>query len=804
MPLSASEQDWYFSRIRELDTSGNVVSINESDGLLVYNSSLPSDESNQRSVTPEEVVHALAVCLLTNNEFKYSLEKLYHEKYYAHGRKGTLSDEVDLLIYDDDELPYAMWEFKSAEKYEAEQEDAIKLQLFGTAPLVGAPRLLVYSTIKPNGATPALTLVCIDYSKYKSYESWLEAGKPSTNIFPKDYQEPGYEPLTNGGDVDLRLNCTQAEFRTVATIFHNEFFAEHPDNVLYINLVKCLLAKIYDEKQTKKGERYEFQIYYRNGKEESANEVFNRVNERYSTAYKRYIDPAAPVPDEINPKEFPPERVKTIVKVLQSMSITRGAAVHGDVIGAFFEEILRTGFKQERGMYFTHDNLVSFMIEAADVRGLTLKTWKNATHPENRLPYIIDPACGSGTFLLKTMNVITETIKKHKAKVVVDLEAEQFYNARLSDSMPNYWAENFLYGLDPKFVMAITAKVNMVLHGDGSAHIFKQDAFKPLSTFTDSKFRPVGEPSRTIPKSRYKYDICETFDLAISNPPFGITLASDTKLAIPKTFWLTEAKSSEALFLERCFQLLKPNGRLALVVPESLLNTAESIDVRLLLYRTFWIRTIVSLPRNLFVDTPTLTSLLFAQKKTTQEITEWDIAWENAYARANQKIQQTKAYLQKTGKKKKNVTVLDVQNNVLSLLSPIVTEDTWILKRGKKSELLSFSVPQSITNVSDAVNYYKAILKFAGFNSIVETWVFNEITPQFDYEYPVFIVDEVGYKLSKRKERPRPNQLCRFVGIDSQREQPNLHLTDEPIEIIVDAKNPQRILDYIRKYVQWS
>ena len=82
-------------------------------------------------------------------------------------------------------------------------------------------------------------------------------------------------------------------------------------------------------------------------------------------------------------------------------------------------------------------------------------------------------------------------------------------------------------------------------------------------------------------------------------------------------------------------------------------------------------------------------------------------------------------------------------------------------------------------------------------------WVFSQVVEKIDYEYPVFIVDEVGYKLSKRKERMRPNQLLRFVGITSKTEQPNLHLCEEEVSVAVNTKNPQRVLDHIRKQVSW-
>jgi type I restriction enzyme M protein len=801
MPVSNQVRDWYIERIAEIDPTHKIININTIENLISYTTALRSDESSQRSFTREEFVHALAVCML-NSTYSYPVEKMYHEKHYAHGRKGTLGDEVDLIIFDSDDLPFAIWEFKSAEEYKTDQESDIRLQLFGTAPLVGAPKLLVHATIKHGTPKATFSLICIEYTKYKTYESWLEAGRPHFTDFPSDYKEPDYEPLTKGGKRNLKTDCTQADFRAVAQTLHNEFFSEHPDNILFINLLKCLLAKILDERTRKKGEVYKFQVLLKSGKEESAADLFERVNrELYSPAYQRYIDSSAKEPDEINSKEFPPERVKTVVKLLQDMSVARGAALHGDVIGAFFEEILRDGFKQERGMYFTHDNLVHFMLEAVDVSGLTVKTWKNATHPDNYLPYIIDPACGSGTFLLKAMNIVTDTIQSRKEDLVSNQEAEQFFNSKMSEDRPNAWAESFLYGLDPKFEMAITAKVNMVLHGDGSAHIFKQDAFKPLENLPDNKFRPAGDSTRSVPKSKYQFDVCESFDLVVSNPPFGITLSSDTYSKVSKCFSLGEAIPSEALFLERCFQLLKPNGRLALVVPESLLNTSDATVVRLFLYRMFWLRAIVSLPRNIFIDTPTLTSLLFAQKKQPSEIAKWDMAWDKSLQKAEIKIKSVKNFLSEVANKE-DITPQDIQQTVLDFLSPMIDEDMWILKGGKNPTVIRFNLPKGHT-VKSAANYYKVLLNYADFRRIVLNWVFGEVVKAHDYEYQVFIVDEIGYKLSKRKERMRPNQLCRFVGVDSNDERPNLHLTSEPVTVAIDTENPKRVLDYIRKQVEW-
>ena len=623
MPLSANERVHLSEFVSAVDPSGTIVRVDLAANLVFYGDEIRSHETKQRAATNEELARAAGLAILTRR-LGYPADRIWIERYFEHGRAGTTRDEVDLIINDADDLAWAMWEFKSPDDFARDQDTDIRRQLYGTSPLVGAPPLLVYATTFPTQPEPTLGVLCIDRTLYPSYETWSVEGRPYATQFPSSYRDPRYEPFTKGGTRDLRTNASHADFVAAAAAFHQEFFGEHPDNTLYTNLMKCLLAKIVDERNTATGSQYNFQVLAPGGREESADAVFARVNSLYRTAYSRYIDPGTAEPDEINVREFSPERVKTVVRTLQGMSITQGAALQADVIGGFFEEILRSGFKQDKGMYFTHANLVHFMTAAVDLEGLAVQVWQRATHPENRLPYIADPACGSGSFLLRAMQVVTQSIRGRRHELVNTEEARLFYDARMSDVNPNYWAESFLYGLDPKFVMAITAKVNMVLHGDGSAHVFKTDGLLPLSSYPDPKLRQTAEPTRTIPRDRYSPDLAESFDLILTNPPFGTTLSSDARRGLGRSFSLPSTTPSEQLFLERWFQLLRAGGRLGAVVPESLLNTGDATTARMFLFRCFWIRAVVSLPRNMFIDTPTLTSLLFAQKKSAGQIERWD------------------------------------------------------------------------------------------------------------------------------------------------------------------------------------
>ena len=797
---STAENQWYFTAIESLASS--AVSVDQNAGTVTYDSRIRSDESHVKTIAPEELVHAATIALLCSSAYNYPVEAIGHEIHFAHGSRGSNADEVDIIVYDSDDLPFALVELKSHHEFEREKYPAIQYQLFGTAPLSGAPKLLVYATVEPKGSEPSLNAICIDYTRYKTFEAWRDAGEPHSNHFPKEYRDLDYKPLTNEGDNPLDLNTTLADFRSIALAFHSEFFGEHPDNTIFVNLVKCLLAKIYDERTRRRGDEYHFQVFHKADRPETAGEVFERVNKLYEQAYRRYVDPNGAESDEISTKEFSEERVKTVVQALQQHSITMGAVRNGDVIGTFFEEILRAGFKQDRGMYFTHDNLARFMVEAVGLETLTKNTWSSSDHPENRLPYIIDPACGSGTFLLHCMQNVTDTVRGSKKTLVSDHDSEEFFRARLHDERPNYWAEQFIYGFDPKFVMAITAKVNMVLHGDGSTHILKEDAFSPFSKYSDVRLRPCNENQRSVPRSRYRPDMCETFDLVVSNPPFGVTLAAETRAKIGNTFSLPEATSSEGLFIERCFQLLKPGGRLAIIVPESLLNGKELINVRLFLYRMFKIKAIASMPRNLFIDTPTKTSILFAQEKLSQEIKEWDKRWQTATLTVEQCVSNARKAF--TKKYCKEHTADEVAEAFAKAMKPVLPQHFWVMKGGSNPVLLRTSMDWTNKTATDAATHYRSILRTAHFQRLCDQYTLKSVAKDMPYEFPVYEVEEVGYKLSKRGERARPNHLLKMRSRQTKQYVTNLHLAEDECDLVIDTDKPQTVLDEIIAEVSWS
>lgn len=312
----------------------------------------------------------------------------------------------------------------------------------------------------------------------------------------------------------------------------------------------------------------------------------------------------------------------------------------------------------------------------------------------------------------------------------------------------------------------------------------------------------AGATARSLPDNRYPPKMCETFDVVISNPPFGVTLAPDTRHRLGQAFTLPTTSSTEAFFIERAFQLLKPNGRLAVVLPESILNAADT-SLRLFLLRMFHVRAVVTMPRHIFVDTPTLTSLLFAQKKGPEAITTWDIAWDKEKAHVEAAVDNARRYLTRTSVRRFESSCM-LEAAVLRELAVVGPPSSWIMKRGQNGGPLTFHLPEGMVELTEVAQYYQDLLRSPGFGDLVQQAVFRTVAEKLDCTWPCYTVSEVGFKLSRRGERVRENQLATFVGIETAREVANLHLAAESARVVVNRANPKTVLDFMAAEMAWT
>ena len=68
------------NRLHIIDKPGKIVVFDNNVQIIKYSQTLRTDENPMRTPTPEEYVHALAVCVLCGTKYKYQLENLYHEQ----------------------------------------------------------------------------------------------------------------------------------------------------------------------------------------------------------------------------------------------------------------------------------------------------------------------------------------------------------------------------------------------------------------------------------------------------------------------------------------------------------------------------------------------------------------------------------------------------------------------------------------------------------------------------------------------------------------------------------------------------
>ena len=755
---------------------------------------------------PEELCRAYLLTKLVN-ELGYAPERIEIEREYTAGRPHTNTSRIDVIVRDANGDAFLFIEVKNQDEYATIDKDSvIEEQLFKVAGMErteghDTKYLVLYTT---NDATGAIVDECIiiDNKKFPTFPDW-EASRNFTNTIPARYGKAQKTPYVKASAKDLETDFTNEMLNQLQSDLHNVLWGGGgtDDNEVFSSLTNLILAKIQDEDEKEDGDTYDFQslAFEKDGDEEfeTNEQLFDRINELYRRALKSKLY----ILDEnelnksyvVDTKKFSLSKLKYAVQKMEGLSFVDGKnSLSGkDILGDFFEGIIRNGFKQSKGQFFTHINIVRFMLYALQADKLAIKRIKE----DKEIPYMIDPSAGSGTFLIEYMKFITENMKYCNrgatgynadlgtARAVQDKLAEWFG----IDNRENRWAYTFIYGSEINFNLGTATKVNMILHGDGSTNIFVKDGLLPFTKYEKTSSHNVLHDSHR--DSFYQdREVNERFDLILTNPPFSVELDNDTKKTVKKDFMFGEKKNSENLFIERWYQLLRENGRLAAVLPESVYDTTENKYIRLFLYKYFKIKAVVSLPQLAFEPyTSTKTSILFAQKKTKAEIEAWNAAWDEAskeWQMLKTRVENLIAVHDGSKQKMKLPTIRD--------LSP--DEETAIVRRMLKAY---------ITNRDDAITADGLIKKYRHelenvcafdkdtqdtFGYVNTWWFFGEVALKFPYSVFLAEAESIGYKRSKRGEKPTPNDLYR---------------ADEYGKILVDDNNHNTILDYIRD-IRWD
>ena len=780
-----------------------VTKLDLSTGKLAYDKIIQCQK--RTDTKPEELCRAYLLTKLVN-ELGYEPDRIEIEHEYTAGRPHTITSRIDIIVRDANGDAFLFIEVKNQKEYATIDKDSvIEEQLFK---LAGMERteghdvkyLVLYTT---NDATGTISDECIiiDNKKYPSFADW-ELTRDYTNTIPARYGKAQKTPYVKASAKDLDTDFTNEMLNQLQSDLHNVLWGGGgtDDNEMFASLTNLILAKIQDEDEKEDDDTYDFQslTFEKDGDEQfETNEMlFERINELYRRALKSklYILDEAELKKSyvIDTKKFSLSKLKYAVQKMEGLSFVDGKnSLSGkDILGDFFEGIIQNGFKQSKGQFFTHINIVKFMLYAMQADKLAIKRIKE----DKEIPYMIDPSAGSGTFLIEYMKFITENMKYRDrgatgynvqlgtARAVADKLAEWFG----IDNRENRWAYTFIYGSEINFNLGTATKVNMILHGDGSTNIFVKDGLLPFTKYEKSSSHNVLHDSHQDPLYQDK-QVNERFDLILTNPPFSVELDNDTKKTVKKGFIFGDKKNSENLFIERWYQLLRENGRLAAVLPESVFDTSENKYIRLFLYKYFKIKAVVSLPQLAFEPyTSTKTSILFAQKKTKDEIEAWNTCWSQAandYVLLKTRIENIIAVYD--GKKQRS--------KLTSIKKLTPTQEVELLRKMLKGYITERDDDLGVEELID--KYRSELKKLCTIDTDTQTifghvntwWVFDEVLKAFPYDILMAEVDNIGYKRSKRGEKEMKNELYR----------------DNDGGVIIDDGVSETVLDEMRK-ISWD
>ena len=775
-----------------------VEKYNDTEKKIKYSSQIISERKIDDIPGDEERVRAIILTKLVN-DYGYSLDNIHLEKTYEMGRPKVNTPRIDVIVKDGDGNAFMFIELKAPDKFEEDQDNIIEKQLFNLAGAEIAQghkvKYLVLLTCSLDDDNFTNKAIVIDHDKFKSFEQWKES-REAVDEISANYGRATKTPYKKGSAKDLEKNYPAFVIDSVRSNLHNVLWGGGgtDDNVVFSSLVNIILAKIQDESEKSDGEAYDFQCLAFSDADgeifESNEALFERINNLYRRALKdrMYITDSSRLETSyvIDRNTFSLSKLKYAVYALERYSLVDGKNnIDGkDILGDFFEGIIRDGFKQSKGQFFTHTNIVTFILWALQVDKLAIER----INRDLEIPYLIDPSAGSATFLIEYMRFITKNVKyrfRNKLKSTRDIE-DKFSEWFLPDNRENRWARTYIYGIEHNFNLGTASKVNMILHGDGSTNIFVKDGLLPFSNYTKETAPNILNVSS---KDEFYNDLHVNgqFDIVVSNPPFSVDLDNDTKSTLASNFMFGSKKNSENLFIERYFHLLRPGGRMGIVLPESVFDTTENKYIRLFLYKYFTIKAVVSLPQVTFAPyTPTKTSVLLAKKKTHNQIAEWDRVWQESsqkYSKLKTRCENIIAVYQGTKNRDKltsikNLTESDEKQIIFDLLKNLISEDDKCLP----IQNIIMKYDELITSICKIDKDSKD-----AFGMVNTWWVFSEVSKKLSY--PIFMADvnNVGYKRTKRSERKQPNELYR---------------TSEDGTVVVDDGIETTVLDFIRK-ISW-
>ena len=605
---------------------------------------------------PEEEVRQRYICRLIDS-YGFSSEQMDQEIQVNNSKRGQGGSRADIIVW------------KSKEDKLADPQKS--------------PIIIVECKAE------SVTIHEEDYYQGYNYASWAGAdffvttNLKETRIFkvikgemPKRLEEivdiPNAEKANDQKELDKLLNQTKAftrdEFSRLLLKCHN--IIRNNDKLspeaAFDEISKILFIKIRYERNNDEGQIFSKERFKENrknyeklNKEMGVKDAIPFYQNLFERTKKDFADDHLFEDNEIiNIRE------NSFEEIVKQLEIYNLSTTSDDVKGIAFEKFLGRTFRGELGQFFTPRPIVNFMVKVLD--------------PQEG-EYVCDPCCGSGGFLIRAFEYVRENIEKdieqqkeaikqtlyqddydslpQEEKDNIDKKVAQAFS-RLNEELDinndkgrlRTLSFDCIYGTDANPRMARTAKMNMIMHGDGHGGVHHHDGLLNVNGI----FR-------------------ERFDVILTNPPFGSRVEKSQKITEADKFTdedkikkyverygdryldaLNEVNNNvgesllslyhtgkmsaltEVLFIERCLNLLKPGGRMGIVLPEGTLNNDNLQRVREYVEGRAKILFIVSIPQDVFMASGAMVkpSLMFFKRFTEEEA----LQYQSISLRANMEV----------------------------------------------------------------------------------------------------------------------------------------------------------------------
>ena len=526
------------------------------------------------------------------------------------------------------------------------------------------------------------------------------------------------EKLLNKNNTFQRENFTKTLYKCHSIIRNNDKLSPE---AAFDEISKILFIKTIYERDNSKNQIFSLDIY----KKEKIDFEKYRFNERkdfyqflFEQTKKDYIDD-----DLFEPTEIIRIRENSFEAIVKELEIYNLSTTSDDVKGIAFEQFLGKTFRGELGQFFTPRTIVDFMVEVLDPQ---------------ETETICDPCCGSGGFLIKAFEYVRAEIEA-KVQQKKELIKQEYYTEtyeklsdaekeKIDDKVNKFFSQlneelninndksrirtlsyDCIFGTDANPRMSRTAKMNMIMHGDGHGGVHHNDGLLNVNGIFENRFDviltnpPFGarvEKSLKITEAdkytdeerikKYQKRYGDEYNKALKqvNNNIGKPLVSLYKMGAMSTL-------TEVLFIERCLNLLKPGGRMGIVLPEGVLNNSNLQKVRDYVESKAKILLIVSIPQDVFIASGATVkpSLLFFKKFTEEEALQYAIIKSKATITIEAKYAEEVANIQqKLAKKGKEALPAEEKKQLRAELKNIEAKKEQEIKAIVKEEF-NYTIP---------------------------------------------------------------------------------------------------------------